>query len=619
VTSITVDKKLQGEKVIASFVIALPRKPGVYRMLDENDNVLYVGKAKDLRKRVTSYTKITGHSLRIARMISSTKDMVFVTTETELEALLLEQNLIKKFQPQYNVLLKDDKSFPQISITKNKKFPQVIKFRGRKIEGDKYFGPYASSSAVDNAVNYIQKIFQLRNCRDSIFFSRTRACLLHFIHKCSAPCVGKISEYEYERAVEQAENFLQGKHSAIKDNLKDNMLRSSKEMDFERAAFYRDRIELIAKIQSSQNINNLNLKDADVVGIYKIGNDSCIQIFFIRSYENRGNHAFFPRTGKGADKVEILEHFLAQFYGNKVPAKQVLISQALPNKNLIREFLIEKKNGNVEIKCPLKGRSKDLIRAVEANAKEALERKLAMSASQSALFKSIEKELDLSRKITKIEVYDNSHIQGNFPVGCLISLDQNGYRKSEYRKFNLKDENVNPGDDLGIMQHVLERRFKKTARLINAKEERDLPDLIIMDGGKNQLNIATKVLHQLDIREIPIISIAKGIKRNSGNEQFYFKDKIISFPKNSSILFFFQRIRDEAHRFAIRTHRKKRLSSVNRSELDNVFGIGPKKKKELLQHFGSVREIAKSSAKDLLKVKGISTSSAQIIFNHFNS
>ena len=617
-TNFSLSTQIKGEKIIQSFVRTLTSKPGVYRMVDENENVLYVGKAKNLRKRVANYTKIKGHPLRIARMISSTKDMVFVTTETELEALLLEQNLIKKFQPPYNVLLKDDKSFPQIAITKEKDFPQIIKYRGKKIDGVRYFGPYASSAAVDNAVNYIQKIFQIRNCRDSIFYGRTRACLLHFIQKCSAPCVGKISEADYEKSVEQAENFLQGKHSIIKDNLKGHMMQSSEELDYERAAFYRDKIELIAKIQSSQNINNLNLKDADVIGICKIGNDTCIQVFFIRSYENRGNHAFFPRTGNGADEIEIIEHFLAQFYGNKVPAKQILVSKSLRHKKLIQKFLSEKKKGLVEIKCPERGRSKDLIRTVEANAKEALERKLALAASQKSLFVEIERQLGLSEKIEKIEVYDNSHIQGKFPVGCLVSLDQNGYRKSEYRKFNLQDENINPGDDLGIMKHVLQRRFNKTPELSMEKGE-NLPDLIVIDGGKNQLNIAEEVLNQLDLKKIPVISIAKGIKRNSGNEEFYFKGRVISFPKNSSILFFFQRIRDEAHRFAIGTHRKKRSSSINKSELDNVFGIGPKKKKELLQHFGSVREIAKSSLKDLLMVKGISKSSAEIILNHFNS
>ncbi len=617
-TDFNLNKPIKGEKRIQSFVRTLPARPGVYRMLDEGNNVLYVGKAKNLKKRVANYTKIKGHPLRIARMISSTTDMIFVITDTELEALLLEQNLIKKFQPQYNVLLKDDKSFPQIAITKGKNFPQILKFRGKKIGGVKYFGPYASSAAVDNAVNYIQKIFQLRNCRDSIFYGRTRACLLHFIQKCSAPCVGKISEADYEKSVEQAENFLQGKHSIIKDNLKTNMIQSSEVLDYERAAFYRDRIELIAKIQSSQNINNLNLKDADFIGICKIGNDSCIQVFFIRSYENRGNHAFFPRTGKGADETEILEHFLAQFYGNKLPARQIIISRELRHKKLLIKFLSEKKKGPVEIKCPERGRSKDLIRTVDSNAKEALERKLAMAASQVALFIDIEKQLGLNEKIKKIEVYDNSHIQGKFPVGCLVSLDQYGYRKSEYRKFNLKDENVNPGDDLGIMKHVLQRRFKRITET-HIEKERNLPDLIVIDGGKNQLNIATEVLSKIGLSNIPIISIAKGIKRNAGNEEFYFQGRVFSFPKNSSILFFFQRVRDEAHRFAIGIHRKKRSSEANKSELDKVFGIGPKKKKELLQHFGSVSEIAKSSMKDLLMVKGISKSSAEIILNHFNS
>ncbi len=617
-TNFNLSDDLRGEKVIQSFARTLSGQPGVYRMLDENKNVLYVGKAKNLRKRVSSYTKIKGHSVRIARMISSTKDMVFVTTDTELEALLLEQNLIKKFQPQYNVLLKDDKSFPQIAITKGKNFPQILKYRGRKLDGVKYFGPYASSYAVDNAVTYIQKIFQLRNCRDTIFYGRSRACLLHFIQKCSAPCVGKISESDYEKSVEQAENFLLGKHTIIKDNLRDRMIQSSEALDFERAAFYRDRIELVAKIQSSQNINNLNLKDADVIGICKIGNESCIQVFFIRSYENRGNHAFFPKTGKGADEVEIIEHFLVQFYRNKLPAKQIILSKALRNKILIENFLSNKKKGQVRIKCPERGRSKELIRSVDANAKDALERKLAMTASQKALFTAVEQELGLERIIEKIEVYDNSHIQGAFPVGCLVSLDKYGYRKSEYRKFNLKDSDVNPGDDLGIMRHVLQRRFSKKLEP-NVENGLNLPDLIVIDGGKNQLNIAKQVLGQLGHSKIPIISIAKGIKRNAGIEEFHFKERVLSFPKNSSLRFFFQRIRDEAHRFAIGTHRKKRSSSINKSELDNVFGIGPKKKKELLQHFGSVKELSKSSLKDLLMVKGISKSSAEIILNHFNS
>ena len=333
----------QGEKVVSSIVKTLPNKPGVYRMLDDTGSVLYVGKAKNLKNRVSSYSRVTGHSLRIGRMISATRDMNFFITETELEALLLEQNLIKKYSPRYNVLLKDDKSFAQIAITRNKQFPQVTKYRGKKVDGVKYFGPYASATAVNNAINYIQKIFQLRNCRDSNFYGRSRACLLHYINKCSAPCVGKISEEEYSKTVDEAENFLLGKHTDIKDNLQSNMLQASKNLDFERAAFYRDRIELIAKIQSSQNINNLNVKDADIVGLFKLGNEVCIQVFFIRSYENRGNHAFFPKTGGGADDIEILENFLAQFYSTKIPAREILISYSLRNNEVLVRFLTERR------------------------------------------------------------------------------------------------------------------------------------------------------------------------------------------------------------------------------------------------------------------------------------
>ena len=612
------NKFSQGEKVVSSIVKTLPNKPGVYRMLDDTGSVLYVGKAKNLKNRVSSYSRVTGHSLRIGRMISATRDMNFFITETELEALLLEQNLIKKYNPRYNVLLKDDKSFPQIAITRNKEFPQVTKYRGKKVDGVKYFGPYASATAVNNAINYIQKIFQLRNCRDSNFYGRSRACLLHYINKCSAPCVGKISEEEYSKTVDEAENFLLGKHTEIKDNLQSNMLQASKNLDFERAAFYRDRIELIAKIQSSQNINNLNVKDADIIGLFKLGNEVCIQVFFIRSYENRGNHAFFPKTGGGADDIEIIENFIAQFYSTKTPAREILISSSLRNNEVLIKFLTERRNQKVVIRSPSRGSVKDLIKTAEKNAKEALERKIAMKASQKSLFEEVETWLKLEEKIKKIEVYDNSHIQGSFPIGCLVAINLEGYSKSDYRKYNIKDNSINPKDDLAIMGHVFERRFGKVKSENLEDFKKNLPDLIVIDGGRNQMNVASAVLKKYKL-EIPILAIAKGEKRNEGREDFYFRDRIFSFPTSSSVLFFFQRIRDEVHRFAIGAHRQKRSSGINKSELDEVYGIGPKKKKELLQHFGSAKEVGKASLKDLLGVKGISKNSAEIIFNHFNS
>ena len=612
------NKFSQGEKVVSSIVKTLPNKPGVYRMLDDTGSVLYVGKAKNLKNRVSSYSRVTGHSLRIGRMISATRDMNFFITETELEALLLEQNLIKKYNPRYNVLLKDDKSFPQIAITRHKQFPQVTKYRGKKVDGVKYFGPYASATAVNNAVNYIQKIFQLRNCRDSNFYGRSRACLLHYINKCSAPCVGKISEEEYSKTVDEAENFLLGKHTEIKDNLQSNMLQASKNLDFERAAFYRDRIELIAKIQSSQNINNLNVKDADIIGLFKLGNEVCIQVFFIRSYENRGNHAFFPKTGGGADDIEILENFIAQFYSTKIPAREILISYSLRNNEVLVRFLTERRKQKVVVRSPARGRAKDLIKTAEKNAKEALERKIAMKASQKSLFEEVETWLKLEEKIKKIEVYDNSHIQGSFPIGCLVAINLEGYSKSDYRKYNIKDSSINPKDDLAIMGHVFERRFGKVKSENVEDFKKNLPDLIVIDGGRNQMNVASAVLKKYKL-EIPILAIAKGEKRNEGREDFYFRDRIFSFPTSSSVLFFFQRIRDEVHRFAIGAHRQKRSSGINKSELDGVYGIGPKKKKELLQHFGSAKEVGKASLKDLLGVKGISKNSAEIIFNHFNS
>ena len=617
-TKVSPNKFLEGEKVVSSIVKTLPNKPGVYRMMDNSGNVLYVGKAKNLRNRVSSYSRVSGHSLRIGRMISATRDMNFFITETELEALLLEQNLIKKYNPRYNVLLKDDKSFPQIAITRNKQFPQITKYRGKKVDGVKYFGPYASATAVNNAINYIQKIFQLRNCRDSNFYGRSRACLLHFINKCSAPCVGKISEQEYLRTVQEAENFLLGKHNEIKDSLQSDMLKASKSLDFERAAFYRDRIELIAKIQSSQNINNLNVKDADVIGLFKLGNEVCIQIFFIRSFENRGNHAFFPKNGGGADEIEIIESFLAQFYSTKIPAREIILSSPLRSNEVLLNFLTERRKSKVIIRSPSKGRLKDLIKTAEKNAKEALERKIALKASQQSLFDEVEKWLKIETKIEKIEVYDNSHIQGSFPIGCLVAINTEGYSKSDYRKYNINDSSINPKDDLAIMRHVFERRFGKKKNENHDDFSKNLPDLIVIDGGRNQMNVASTVLKKYKIK-IPILAIAKGEKRNEGREDFYFQDRIFNFPTSSSLLFFFQRIRDEVHRFAIGAHRQKRSTGINKSELDEVYGIGPKKKKELLQHFGSAKEVGKASLKDLLGVKGISKNSAEIIFNHFNS
>ena len=613
------EKKDSGTDAIKSYLRELTSAPGVYRMLDCDGQVLYVGKAKNLKNRVSSYARLSGHSARIIRMINSTASMMFLTTDTEIEALQLEQNLIKQLKPKFNVLLRDDKSFPDILISKSHSFPKVVKSRGRRFSGNKYFGPFASARAVNQTLNYLQKVFQLRNCSDSIFDSRTRPCLQYQIKRCSGPCVGKITELDYQKSINDAEKFLAGKTLEIKRDLATEMAVASSELNFERAAVLRDRLQSLTYIQGTQGVNPKIVADADLLAMAMEGNQICIQIFFFRSNQNWGNKAFFPQSGSGAEAGEILQAFIMQFYRERRPPSLILVSHEVENKSLVSAALKENHGKIVKIEMPSKGEKIKLIYSAMRNASEELARKISSFENHTKLLVSLTKKFKLDKVPERIEVYDNSHLQGSHAVGAMIVAGPEGFIRSQYRKFNIKDSRIVPGDDVKMMYHVLTRRF---ARLNNDNDTRfstSYPELILIDGGATQVKAAALVLSEMCKKNIPIIGIAKGVDRNAGKEELYFVDQpSIKLKHNDPILFFIQRLRDEAHRYVIGAHRKKRKAAIHFNKLDEINGIGSKRKRALLAHFGSTKGVGVATLADLKKVDGISSTVAEVIYNHFN-
>lgn len=611
--------QVDGHAVIAGYLSTLDNSPGVYRMLGENSDVLYVGKARSLKKRVSSYAKATGHSPRIARMISATRSMMFLTTETETEALLLEQNLIKQLKPKYNVLLRDDKSFPNILVTKDHPFPQIRKHRGAKSRKGDYYGPFASAAAVNRTLNQLQKIFLLRNCTDSMFATRTRPCLQHQIGRCSAPCVGRISEADYAKSVSDAAKFLRGATSEIQEDLAAQMQRASDDLAFERAAALRDRIRALTHVQSSQGVNPRTVKEADVMALFSEGGQACVQVFFIRANQNWGNKAYFPRILPDMSADEILQAFIGQFYSNRPPPKLIILSDAIEDIELMEEALSGKVGRQVRLAVPQRGERADLVLSAKRNAQQSLVRKLSENATQTKLLADLADILDLETPPERIEVYDNSHIQGAFAVGAMIVAGPDGFQKSSYRKFNIKSEDLSPGDDFGMMKEVLERRFKRLIKEDPDRASESWPDLVILDGGAGQVSAVADILGELGIEDVPFVGVAKGIDRDAGKEEFYLPGKpVFALNRSDPTLYFVQRLRDEAHRFAIGTHRQKRAKAIGHTPLDEIPGIGSTRKRALLGHFGSAKAVARASLVDLKSVDGISDAMAKTIYDYFN-
>ena len=606
-----------GTDLIKTKVKTLPNGPGVYRMLGSNDDVLYVGKAKNLKNRVSSYTRINGHSNRIANMIRLTHNMEFIRTQTEADALLLEANLIQKFKPRFNVLMRDDKSLPYILLADDHIIPQITKHRGsRKRKGD-YFGPFASPGAVNRTLNTLQKAFLLRSCNDSVYDSRTRPCLLHQIKRCSAPCTNEISPDDYSLLVKQARQFLSGSNQDIQGELAQQMQAASDVQDFELAAEYRDRIRALTYIQSTTDVFARTIEEADIISLAQEGGQSCVQVFFFRAGRNLGNKAYFPRHDKDTPAEEVLESFIIQFYENRQSPRKILLNLTLRGKSLLEEALSLKQDYKVSLTAPKRGEKADIVAHTAQNAKEALARKLSETASQQNLLSAVAETFDLEGPIRRIEVFDNSHLGGTNQLGGMIVATEDGFVKNQYRKFNIKNADTVPGDDYAMMQEVLTRRYERMVREENT-ESTNRPDLILIDGGKGQLGIARKVMAELGL-DIPLIGIAKGPDRNAGREQFFMPERdVFNLPPNSPVLYYLQRLRDEAHRFAIGGHRIKRKKDIRANPLDDISGIGAKRKKALLHHFGSAKAVMRASLADLIRVEGISAGIAQHIYDHFN-
>ena len=618
---------LKGIDVIKDHLRRLPGKPGVYRMFGADEEVLYVGKAKNLKNRVANYAKLGGHTQRIALMISLTAEMEFVVTETETEALLLEANLIKKLKPRFNILLRDDKSFPYILIKRTHEMPQILKYRGSKTNQGDYFGPFANAGAVTRTLDTLQKAFLLRTCEDSVYEARSRPCMLHQIKRCAAPCVGLIAPEDYEQLVTQATDFLRGKAVDLQKQLAAEMEVASTKMEFEKAAQLRDRIRSLAHVRAGQSINPDGLEEADIFAVALEGGQSCVQVFFIRAGQNWGTRAFYPRHEKDATAEDILAAFLVQFYDTR-PAPRLILTNAVPTQaDLIGEALELSASHKVEIRTAKRGSKRELVAQATRNAEEALARKLAESASQQRLLKEVAKTFDLAAPPTRIEIYDNSHIQGSNMVGGMVVAGEDGFIKSQYRKFNIKDPNISPGDDYAMMREVMYRRF---SRLLKEADEtnkpiKDLdtyPDLVLIDGGLGQLSAVTETLTKLGLttEDITLVSIAKGVERNAGREQFFRPNKPpFRLPEKAPVLYYLQRLRDEAHRWAIGAHRSKRSADIRKNPLDEIAGIGPTRKKALLHHFGSAKGVAKAKLSDIANVEGISEALAERIYGYFHS
>jgi excinuclease ABC subunit C len=661
-----------GRAAILHYVKVAPPRPGVYRMLDGRGDVLYVGKAKNVKKRIAAYARPTGLDTRIERMIAATRTIEFVVTRTETEALLLEANLIKRLRPRFNVVLRDDKSFPYILITSDHWAPQILKHRGARARPGHYYGPFASVWAVNRTVNALQRAFLLRSCSDPFFESRTRPCLLYQIKRCSAPCTKEIDFPDYSALVREANDFLSGRSKKVKDQLADEMENASAALDFERAAIYRDRLAALSAIQSHQGVNPRGVEEADVFAVYQQGGFSCVEVFFFRTGQNWGNRAYFPKADRSLSGEEVLSAFLAQFYDDRPPPRLILVSHAIADRALLAEALCTKVGHKIEIALPLRGEKKDLVEHALANAREALGRKLAETSSQEKLLRQLAETFVLPKVPRRIEVYDNSHIQGSNAVGAMIVAGPEGFRKNQYRKFNIRSAELTPGDDFAMMREVLTRRFKRllaetplpielgasaspegegsdrqrrseegstiplasTARQppvadlllsrggdstdTQSPDESPWPDLLLIDGGQGQLTAAREVLAGLGI-EVPVAAIAKGPDRDAGRETFFVPGRdSFKLPPRDPVLYFVERLRDEAHRFAVGSHRARRKRDLREAGLQEISGIGPTRKRALLLHFGTLKAIERASLTDLMKVEGISAETARRIYAFFH-
>ncbi len=608
-----------GHQIIARYLKQIDGSPGVYRMLDAESRVLYVGKARSLKNRVASYARPTGHSGRIARMISETASMMFLTTKTETEALLLEQNLIKQLKPKYNVLLRDDKSFPNIHVGRSHAFPLVKKHRGAKSEKGNYYGPFASAGAVNRTLSQLQRVFLLRNCSDSDFETRTRPCLQYQIKRCSAPCVGHISQDDYAKLVKDAERFLSGKTKDIQAALAAEMQKASEEMEFERAAALRDRIKAMTQVQTAQGINPQTVAEGDIIALHMDGGQACVQVFFIRANQNWGNHDYYPRVAADVSETEVMQAFVGQFYQNRDPARQIILSHAVEDPDLVAAALTEKLGRKVEILVPQRGEKLELVTGAKRNARESLARKMSEAATQKKLLKGLAEAFDLPKIPQRVEVYDNSHIQGTNAVGGMIVAGEDGFLKSQYRKFNIKGEDLVPGDDFGMMKEVLTRRFKRLLKEDPDRKTDAWPDLLLIDGGAGQVSAVREIMTEWGVGDVPMVGVAKGLDRDAGKEEFHRTGKpVMALRHNDPVLYFVQRMRDEAHRFAIGTHRAKRAKAQLKNPLDGIEGVGPKRKKALMTHFGSAKAVSNANLADLEAVDGVSKAMAKIVYDYFH-
>ena len=639
-----------GRAAIIHYAKLAPSRPGVYRMIDARGDVLYVGKAKSIKKRVNAYARPTGHDTRIERMIAATRVLEFVVTRTETEALLLEANLIKRLRPRFNVVLRDDKSFPYILITTDHWAPQILKHRGARSRPGHYYGPFASVWAVNRTINALQRAFLLRSCSDPFFESRTRPCLLYQIKRCSAPCTREIDFKDYSGLVREANAFLSGRSKAVKDELAGEMEKASAALDFERAAIYRDRLAALSAIQSHQGVNPRGVEEADVFAVHQQGGFSCVEVFFFRTGQNWGNRAYFPKADRSLGPGEVLTAFLAQFYDDKPPPRLILISHAIEDAGLLAEALSTKGGRKIEVLLPQRGEKKDLVEHALANAREALGRKLAETSSQQKLLQQLAETFGLPRAPRRIEVFDNSHIQGTNAVGAMIVAGPEGFRKSQYRKFNIRSVDLSPGDDFAMMREVLGRRFKRLlaeaprsgsvgelaaaagptlSEPVLPPEEGEIlqgegegespwPDLVLIDGGEGQLTAARETLAALGV-DVPLVGIAKGPDRDAGRETFFLPGRdSFKLPPRDPVLYFVERLRDEAHRFAIGSHRARRKRDLREAGLQEIAGIGPNRKRALLHHFGTLKAIERAAVADLMQVDGISAETARRIYAFFH-
>jgi excinuclease ABC subunit C len=608
-----------GVAAIRNVLKTLPSRPGVYRMHDARGDILYVGKARSLKNRVNSYTQAARLSIRLKRMVAQTRSMTIVTTNNEAEALLLEAQLIKRYRPAYNVLLRDDKSFPFILLRADHPYPRIQKHRGaRKTKGN-YYGPFASAGEVGRTLNALQKLFLLRSCTDSFFSNRDRPCLLYQIKRCSAPCVGRIEEADYAELVSDAKDFLAGKSTRVQAKLADAMQAASGNMDFEMAAVYRDRLKALTFIQGSQAVNAEGVGDADIFALACKGGTMCIQAFFIRGGQNWGHRSFFPAHTNDVPEDEVFTSFLVQFYEDVPPPRTILLDRTLEEAALLAEALGEAAGGKVSIMVPQRGDRVPLIKQAKRNAEEALDRHLAESTTQAKVFREMAELFELEGPPDRIEIYDNSHIQGTNAVGAMVVAGPEGFRKGAYRKFNIKRPETAPGDDFAMMREVMERRFGRAQREDPDREGKEWPDLVLIDGGKGQVSAVKGVLDELGVEDVPFIGVSKGPDRNAGRETFHFPDgREFTLPVNAPVMFHLQRLRDEAHRFAIGAHRQKRAKAIGVSTLDEVPGIGPARKRALLMHFGTARAVRNASLEDLGKAPGVSKAMAQGIYDFFH-